>query len=289
MKKIGIITYHGEPNLSDDDKLLIKPIQDRGFQVQPVLWDSKADWKEFDVLVIRSCWDYHLRVDEFLRWLDQLDKLGVTVWNPTKILRWNHKKSYLKELAKQGIDVIETIWLEKNSSMSLPNILTENNWEKAVVKPPIGASAHSVFLIDRTNAKEMQSEIDELLTQSELMVQPFIKEIQTEGELSIIFIGREYSHSVVKSPKENDFRSNYFGNAVKLAHPSEEIIQQAKKVYDTIESPLLFARIDGINVNGNLKLMEFELIEPYLFFGLYPGAAEKFADALEKLVSPYAS
>jgi glutathione synthase/RimK-type ligase-like ATP-grasp enzyme len=284
MRKIGIITYHGEPNLSEDDSLLIQPLLGKGFQAQPVLWDSKTDWRQFDAIVIRSCWDYHLRAEEFLNWLDLLDELGIAVWNPTNILRWNHRKSYLNELALHGIDVIETIWIEKNSHLDIGGILEENNWEKAVIKPPIGASAHSVFLVDRTNASELHKQINEALQKSDLMIQPFIKEIQTEGELSIMFIGGEYSHSVVKSPKENDFRSNYFGNSVKLAEPSEEIILQAKKVYDTIKSPLLFARIDGINVNGKLKLMEFELIEPYLFFGLFPQAAEKFANALGRLM-----
>jgi len=162
-------------------------------------------------------------------------------------------------------------------------ILEQHDWEKAVIKPIIGASAHSVFLVDRRNAKELQTQIDELIKHTEVMIQPFIKEIQTEGELSIMFIGGEYSHSVVKSPSENDFRSNYFGNAVKRIEPGEEIIRQAKSVYDVIDTPLLYARIDGINVNNKLKLMEFELIEPYLFFELYPQSTEKFAEAVIKL------
>jgi glutathione synthase/RimK-type ligase-like ATP-grasp enzyme len=283
MKSVAIITYKDAPNLSDSDSVLIWHLAEKGFHAEPVQWDSKTDWSKYDCLVIRSCWDYHLRAKEFMQWLDLLQKQNITVWNPIEILRWNHKKNYLKELTEKGIDIIPTVWLEKDSSLQLADILRENNWEKAAIKPIIGASAHNIFLASMSDATLLQEKLDEMLKHSEVMIQPFIKEIQTGGELSIMFIGGEYSHTVVKMPKENDFRSNYFGSAVKLTQPSKEILEQAKKVYSTIDVPLLYARVDGVNVNNNLLLMEFELIEPYLFFEHFPEAGEKFAEALGKL------
>jgi glutathione synthase/RimK-type ligase-like ATP-grasp enzyme len=283
MKSVAIITYKDAPNLSDSDAVLIAHLAKQGFHAEPISWDSKTDWSRFDCLVIRSCWDYHLRVEEFLQWLDLLEEQNVTVWNPIEVIRWNHKKTYLRELAEKGIDTIPTVWLEKNSPADLFTILEENNWEKIVIKPIIGASAHNVTLADRGNAAEMQIKLDEMLKHSEVMIQPFIKEIQTGGELSIMFIGGEYSHTVRKMPKEKDFRSNYFGVSVKRIEPSEKTLQQAKKVYEMIDTPLLYARVDGIDVGNNLLLMEFELIEPYLFFEHFPESGEIFAEALGRL------
>ena len=283
MKSVAIITYQDAPNLSESDSVLIGHLRDQGFSAEPHCWDSRTDWRRFDCLVIRSCWDYHLRAEEFLQWLGLLEEQKITVWNPIGILRWNHKKTYLKELASKGIDIIPTVWLDRNSGSNLEDILRRKNWEKAVIKPIIGASAHGIFLADTSNASEMQEQLDEMLKSTDVMIQPFMKEIQTGGELSIIFIGGAYSHSVVKMPKENDFRSNYFGSAVQRIEPSAEILQQAKKVYDTIDVPLLYARVDGIDVDNKLLLMEFELIEPYLFFEHFPQAGVKFAEALGKL------
>src|ERR1700733_8956581 len=104
MKSVAIITYKGEPNLSDSDSVLIGHLEKHGIQAQPVLWDSETDWTQFDSLVVRSCWDYHLRVEEFLKWLDLLESQGVRVWNPLNLLRWNHKKTYLRELHEKGIN-----------------------------------------------------------------------------------------------------------------------------------------------------------------------------------------
>lgn len=283
MKSVALVTYKGSPELCESDQLLVAPLEEEGFQAHAIAWDDRVDWTQFDSIILRSCWDYHTRITEFLDWLRMLKREKVTVWNPIDVVLWNYRKTYLKELAEKGIATISTVWLEKNSSHSLSHILIERGWKKAVVKPTVGASAYEIFLVTLVDAGASQKKLDRLLDISGVMVQPLIKEVQTEGEFSVVFIGGEYSHTVLKKALANEFRSNYEYRAVEqLVEPSQEVLDQATKIYRTVEAPLLYARIDGIVVNNIFTLMELELIEPYLFFDLFPQGAERFAQALVK-------
>jgi glutathione synthase/RimK-type ligase-like ATP-grasp enzyme len=282
VKSIALVTYSGSHELSNDD-LLAGHLRERGFHPHIVSWDAQVDWRQFDAVVLRSCWDYHTRVDEFLSWCAMLKQEQIAVWNPIDIILWNYKKTYLQDLANKGINTIPTLWVEKNSECSLADIITKQLFEKAVVKPTIGASAYEVFLTDKSNHREMQPRLNELLKKTDVMIQSFIKEVQTEGEVSLIFIGGKYSHAVVKMPKPDDFRSNYDGTA-KLFQPSDTILQQAAQIIKTIPTSVLYTRIDGIIIDDTLTLMELELIEPYLFFDLFPDAARTFAETLETLL-----
>jgi len=44
--------------------------------------------------------------------------------------------------------------------------------------------------------------------------------------------------------------------------------------------PLLYARVDGIERQGEFVLMELEVNEPFLYIGSSSGAAKRFADAI---------
>src|SRR5207247_1506148 len=71
-----------------------------GDLVEPIPWDTTGvGWAAFDAVVVRSVWDYHLRPAEFLRWVEAVDRAGTPLLNPAVVLRWNHHKSYLRDLA----------------------------------------------------------------------------------------------------------------------------------------------------------------------------------------------
>ncbi|MCG8603639.1 hypothetical protein MJD09_01385, partial [bacterium] len=73
MKKIALATSRQYPNLTPDDQLLIPALRALGIQAEPAVWDSNAiSWSHFDAIIIRSCWDYHKRLDEFLGWVAHL-------------------------------------------------------------------------------------------------------------------------------------------------------------------------------------------------------------------------
>src|SRR5215831_14933960 len=102
MKQIALVSYAACPELTDDDRLLIPAFAARGVTALPVVWDADINWRRFDRVVLRSCWDYHLRLSEFLTWLEQLERLGVRLSNSARLVRWNSNKNYLRELKARG-------------------------------------------------------------------------------------------------------------------------------------------------------------------------------------------
>src|SRR5258708_3751238 len=106
--RIALVTYSVLPQLHEDDRLLIAPLERRGVEVVPAVWDDAAvEWARFDACVIRSTWDYTFRRAEFCAWTERLE--GVTrLWNPPAIVRWNAHKGYLRELAARGAPVLPT-------------------------------------------------------------------------------------------------------------------------------------------------------------------------------------
>ncbi len=282
MPKIGLVTYHKLPDLHKDEQPLLHTLRQRGVEAQPVIWNAPGvRWEDFDKLVLRSTWDYHLLVGEFKRWLDQIESLQIPLINPAPIVGWNMDKSYLLELQSKGISIIPTALLSSSSSTNLAEVLAERGWQRAVVKPAISASADNTWVASLATAMADQPRVDKLLAQFSVLVQPFMPQIEEEGEWSFIFFDRRFSHSVIKRPAHGDFRTQEeWGGDFAAAAASSDLIAQAQRVVDAVDGPLAYARVDGVEEDGRLLLMEFELIEPYLFLGEHLQAAERFAEVL---------
>ena len=113
MRRIALATCSKLPHLTDDDQLLFDPLGHAGVSAAPVVWDDRdVNWQEFSCVVIRSCWDYHKRVDEFLDWVDLLEKQDIHLLNPPEIIRWNCNKRYLIDLEAKGVSIVPTIFLQ---------------------------------------------------------------------------------------------------------------------------------------------------------------------------------
>lgn len=286
MKKIAFATSSQLPSLTDDDRLAVECLQRQGVQVEPLVWDSDLQRvRDFAGIVIRSCWDYHLKPQRFLHWLSQIEAQQVPLWNSLSVVAWNLDKSYLRHLGERGVAIPPTVWLQKNSQANLLAILNERGWEKAVVKPTISATAYQTWITSPAKAPSDQPALEEMLTRSGVMVQQFVDEIQTHGEWSFVFFLKKYSHAVLKRAKSGDFRvQDQFGGYLDDSSPSASLIAQAQLIVDVIEEPLLFARVDGIEIDGKFQLMELELIEPLLFLSQDPLASQRFSQAIVSLL-----
>ena len=286
MPKVAFVTYSGLPRLTEDDRLAVAPLREQGAEVQAVLWDSRdVRWEEFDHVVLRSCWEYHLRIEEFSAWIDRMERRGVSLWNPPQIVRSNMDKSYLEGLARKGVAVAPSVWLEKGASLNLESVLREQHWEQAVLKPTISMTAYKTWITSPARAGGDEAAAQEILKSSGLMIQKFVREVRTKGEWSFIFFWKRYSHAVLKRAKQGDFRvQDDFGGYLEDAEPSSSLVEQAQAIVDLVEEPLLFARVDGIDVNGTLLLMELELIDPVLFLGADRHAPLRFANAIMSAV-----
>jgi hypothetical protein len=282
MKRIAFITHAGLPGLSADDQLAVEELARRGAEVVPAVWDDPGvRWSGFDSVVLRSSWDYHLKLSSFLDWLDRLEREEVPLWNPAAVVRANVDKGYLVDLATAGVPVVPTVRVQKGSAADLAAILEERGWADAVVKPAVSASAFRTWRTSRALAAAEQSTFEELLAVSAALVQPFLPEIQTRGEWSIIFLGGEYSHAVLKRPRTGDFRvQEHLGGSSEPEAPGTGLIAQARAVVERISGPWLYARVDGVETDAGLLLMELELTEPSLFLGTDREAPARFAEAI---------
>jgi hypothetical protein len=279
--RVALVTCAQYPLLTDDDRPLCAAFARYRAEAEPVQWNAPdINWCEFDRVVIRSCWDYHLRTAAFERWVQRLAVADANVWNPPELLRWNMDKRYLTTLAANGVAIPDTTWLRKGESVRLAQTLTSAGWSDAVVKPVVSAAAMDTWRIDSSNMEDMESAFGALLQRGDVMIQRFVAEILDQGEWSLVFIAGEFSHAVVKRPLNGDFRAQeQHGGSVAAATPSRDLLAQACRVAELLPPPWLYARIDGVVVNGEFLLLEAECIEPRLYFGTRTDAYDRFAAA----------
>jgi glutathione synthase/RimK-type ligase-like ATP-grasp enzyme len=290
MPSIAFATYASLPDLAPDEHPLIDALAALGIESRGVVWDdASVDWKSFDAVVIRSCWDYHLRYFEFFKWIADVEALGVPIWNAPSTLRWNSKKTYLHDLAIAGVRIVPTYWLEgedaRQRSHSLEAIMTDTGSHVAIVKPVVSASAHQTFKVTRDDAHENASTHDarlKALADGEGgMVQPFIPEIESQGEWSMMFFGGAFSHAVVKRAAPGEFRvQREFGGTHETVTPSSTVLSQAERALRAAPGDSLYARVDGVVLGGELVLTELELLEPSLFLDADPEAPRRLAEAV---------
>ena len=286
MRRIALATCAKIPDLTSDDRLLIPRLAAHGIGAVPAVWDDDTvDWRSFEAVVIRSPWDYHLKPDRFLAWIDRVETLGVRLINPAAVLRWNAEKTYLRELAAAGVSVVPTRWVERGDTTPLLEILRETGWSRAVVKPAIAATAYRTWATDLASASADEARFRELAADGRVLVQAFMDAVTTEGEWSLIFFAGEYAYSVLKTPQAGDFRvQDEFGGSAVMRNAVDTLIAQASGVLDAApfrRSDSVYARVDGCVVHGTFVLMELELLEPALFLGMYPRGANRFGDAVE--------
>src|SRR5437870_3116928 len=132
MKRIALATGAKLPTLNEDDLLLVPPLRELGVTAVPAVWDSPdVCWEEFQGVVVRSCWDYHHRLEEFLGWVVRLERAGIPLWNPPAVLRWNSHKGYLRDLAARGVPIVPTRWLGRGEPVDLPTLLADAGWRGA--------------------------------------------------------------------------------------------------------------------------------------------------------------
>ncbi|MDQ5867553.1 MAG: hypothetical protein M3390_17765, partial [Chloroflexota bacterium] len=282
MHRVALATYRDLPLLCDDDRLLLDYLNRHGVQAEAVVWDADdTAWRSFDCVVLRSCWDYHLRPTEFAEWVKGLAAAQVPMLNPAPTVLWNMDKAYLQDLDRDGVKVVPTVWLRNGEPVDLHAILERHAWDEAVIKPSISATAFKTWRTTLSEASEHDAELQQMLAGADLLVQPFIKEVAEKGEWSLVFLGGEYSHAVLKRPREGDFRvQEKFGGSARRETPPDELVAQASDVLARSGKPWSYARVDGVDVEGELVLMELELIEPYLFLAEHPQAAQRFAEAI---------
>lgn len=280
--RIGLATAPEFPRLSEDDRLILEALQARGINSQPVIWsDDAVRWDQYKLIVVRSCWDYHRRLKAFRSWIGMLETHSVALWNPPDLLRWNLDKSYLSDLRGSGVPTVPTVHIEQSSPQTLQSVLQNNGWDEAVVKPAVAATAYRTSRVTLATAVTDQQRLEEVLAHSDALVQPFVPEIQSEGEWSLIYLDGEFSHSVKKYPQSGEYRVQAeFGGRVVSETAPQSFIDIGHHALEQLEHRPLYARVDGVETETCIRVMEMELVDPELFFRHSEAAIEWFVDRL---------
>ena len=283
-KRVALVTCEAFPNLYEDDHLLVPALADIGIASVPAVWsDPNIEWTSFDALIMRSPWDYFERVPEFRAWLDARTAEGVLMCNARETLDWNFDKGYLQELSRVGVAVVPTICVAAKDRTEIAALAHARGWNDIVVKPTIGGGAYRTYRFRLDELPRYAADIARTLEDRGVLVQPFLAEIQSAGELSLLFFDGVFSHAVCKRPKAGDYRVQFqFGGTNEDAQVSEEFVAQARICLAHAPAPPVYARVDGVIKDGRFLLMELEVFEPLMFLSRHPEAPARFARAIEK-------
>jgi len=280
-KKIALITYAGLLNGAESERLVLPHLVAAGVEASIVDWNAACDFAQFDLVILRTCWDYHLRGAEFTGWLQRTAQ-EVPILNNVETVLWNRNKLYLRELQALGIHIAPTMFVSGGESVQTEEWQHVREWQKVVVKPAVSATAYKTWLFEGAMLPD-EDALKRKMQGEPFLVQQFIPEIETQGEISFIYLDGVYSHAVLKRPAVGDFRvQKDFGGSAEAIVPSAALVKQAQAIAAAIQyvGNSLYCRIDAVEKDGQLILMEVELIEPELFLGLAEGTAERFAKAI---------
>lgn len=249
-------------------------------EVQDIDWQAPLDQLTgFHLAYLGTPWNYTLAKDLFLARLDALETAGVMVCNPVEVIRWNADKLYLKELEARGAPAIPTLWPENPGRAEVLAATDHFGCDKVVVKRRVGAGAVGQHCFSRDDLPE-----DGWRLGHAGMIQPFLRAIQDEGELSFIFVDGQLSHALVKRPRTGDYRiQSRYGGMEQAIDPARADRAAAEAVMAMLpfDQPPLYARIDMVRLDsGTLAVIEAELIEPYLYPEQGPRFGRMFADAM---------
>jgi len=284
ISRVALVTCSRLPDLDPDDRLLLDPLRARGVTADVVAWDDPAaDWAAYDLVVLRSAWDYAPRRDAFVAWAAGVTTLA----NPADVVTWNTDKRYLRDLAKAGVPVIPTTFVEPGGGWFAPGT-------DVVVKPAIGAGSVDAGRYELAAGPEaFEAHVRRLLDAGRtVMLQPFQRAIQEAGETALVYFdggeGLRFSHAARKGAMltgpDEGVTGLYKEERIDPAEASAAQRAVAERALDAVpggRDRLLYARVDLVpDDSGAPTLIELELAEPSLFLGQAAGAAERFADAV---------
>jgi len=252
----------------------------QGLHLSTLRWmEEGIDWSGFDAALVLAVWDYQDRPQDFLSRIDLIQRAGCAVFNPPDLVRWNIRKTYLKDFEAKGVAIVPTLWSETPDAAAVRAAFDTFGTDSVVLKRQVGAGARGQQKFSRASAPASGVLLDRAG-----MIQPFIASVASEGEYSFLFVDGVFSHALVKRAARGDYRiqESYGGTSAKV-EPAAADITQARAVLEALAVLPLYARVDMVRgEDGRLMVMELEVIEPYLFPVEGPRIGEMIGVALKK-------
>ncbi len=281
LPRVALATCRALPGGDEDADVLLAATGAAGLDADWRVWDDPAvDWDSYDLVVIRSTWDYVPRRDDFAAWAASVPRLA----NPADVVAWNTDKTYLRELAEAGLPVVPTAWLS-SSADEWPS------WPDLVVKPTVSAGARDTARYGPSEQDRAQDHAARLLSLGRaVMVQPYLAGVDTEGESTLVYVGGDYSHSLRKAAvlrpgdaaETDDLWRPEEITERKPAAGEQTLAERTQAAVPGGAERLLYARVDLLpGPDGEPVVGELELAEPSLFLTKAPGSADRFAAAIK--------
>ncbi|TCB98064.1 hypothetical protein E0H26_10800 [Micromonospora zingiberis] len=286
--RVALVTCTELLDLEADDRLVIDPLAAHGVAAEPAVWDDPAvDWARYDLVVLRSPWDYMSRRDEFVAWAARVPRLV----NPADVVRWNTDKRYLDELSAAGVPTVPTGWVLPGQPWQPPA-----DHGEYVIKPSISAGSQDTGRYDLADSEHRELAVAHVRRLGAAgrvtMIQPYLTAVDTDGETALLYLagpqGLAFSHAIRKGPMlaGPDLGTDglYKVEEISPRTAAADQLAVAERTLATVPGGpqrLLYARVDLIpGPDGTPVLVELELTEPSLFLGYAHGAPERLAEAI---------
>jgi glutathione synthase/RimK-type ligase-like ATP-grasp enzyme len=286
LRRVALVTAQEARALDADLQPLADALHQAGVEAHIVPWDVPCDWSQFDMLLLRSTWDYMSRLSEFLEWAQRVSRQAPLV-NNLETIRWNIDKRYLGTLAAAAVPVVPTIFLGPDADVpaALRHFLLQDSCAEFVIKPAIGSGSRDAQRHARQAHAAAEAQATRLLAAGRsVLVQPHLSRVDEEGEAALIFFGGEFSHSIRKGallrPGAAPITGLFAPENISERQALVGELTVARQALAAVPFGMpLYARVDLIrDGSGQPRVLELELIEPSLFFAQAPRAAARFAD-----------
>ena len=286
--RAAIATCADVPTLDEDGPGLLAALAERGVEAVPAIWDDDTvAWERFDLVVLRSTWDYPAKWEQFVAWIDQVSQVARLV-NAAPVVRWNVDKRYLRSLAAAGIPTVPTWWIEHGG---VADALADawSQCEELVVKPVISAGSKDTRRFARDEAALANALARQILDSGrKVMAQPYVPSVNDYGETALLYFGGEFSHAIRKGPLlrvGDDVAAGLFRlEAVDPRIPTERERATGERVLAALpfsRESLAYARVDLVwDESAGPLVIEVELIEPSVFLEKAGASVDRFADVL---------
>ena len=286
--RIALVSAAAARALDEDLAPLAAALAAQGAAVTIAEWDDAGiDWSRFDLALLRSTWDYSLRLPEFLAWVARVSA-RTCLLNPPQVVRWNTDKHYLGELARAGVAVVPGAFVEPGADADAALhafLATHAAAADFVIKPCVGAGSRDAQRHRRDGRGAAAAHLRRLLDAGRsALLQPYLDRVDADGETALLFFAGRFSHAIRKGPllrrDEGPTRALFAPEHIQARTPGADELALARRTLAAIPfaGPLLYARIDLLrDAQGRPVVLELELAEPSLFFASAPGSVERFA------------
>ena len=250
-----------------------------GVEADGRTWTQDTDWSGFDLVLPLLAWGYPRAHELWVDRVTQLERQGVPLRNPASVLRWNADKKYIGLLGERGAPILPSFYCEVLDEAAMNEAACLFGTDRLVAKPQVSAGAWQTI-------RWSPGEPLDGGPQGAALVQPYLPEIETSGEISLIYFAGRFSHAIRKRPQPGDFRVQpEFDGVITRHDPSRDELQAAARVLAAIDEELLYARVDLVRgLDGKPALIEIELIEPDLYLGFDPEGGQLLAQAVKEQI-----